>query len=122
MFGKSGKPGDKTALNDRVRQLGEKKAAPSYAEPPPSARTPMRSERKRAERHPQYKQGVIVIDGYEKMKVIIKDISVTGARIDYFVRRELPQFVVLQEATLRLNHRARVVWQDGSSAGLTFEA
>jgi hypothetical protein len=124
MFGKSGKPSDKSALNDRVRQLGGRKPAPpSYADPAPTpVRTPLRSETKRPLRHPQYKQGVVVIDGHQKVKVVIKDISVQGARIDYFIRCELPQHVVLQEATLKLNHRARVVWQDGTSAGLKFEA
>lgn len=120
MFGKSGKPGDKSALSDRVRQLADRKTAPAPHEPAPP-KPKLRPESKRAERLPQYKQAVIVIDGYEKMKVVIKDINAHGARIDFFIRRELPQHVVLQEATMRLNHRARVVWQGEGSAGLLFE-
>ena len=121
MFGKSNKPGDKSALSNRVRQLGEKKAAPEPYEPPPPTKK-LRPESKRAERLPQYKQGVLLIDGHERMGVIIKDINTKGARVDFFIRRELPEFVVLQETTMRLNHRARVMWQDGSSAGLMFVA
>ena len=123
MFGKSGKPGDKNALTSRVRQLADKQtAAPTFAEPvQPPPRTPLRPEQKRAERVPQYKQAVLVIDGHEKLGVIIKDINTSGARVDFFQRRSLPDFVTLQEATMRLNRRARVMWQDGSSAGLKFE-
>jgi hypothetical protein len=120
MFGKSGKPGDKSALSDRVRQLGEKKAAPQpYEAPPPPKK--LRPESKRHERHPQYKQAVLILD-HERMGVVIKDINAQGARVDFFQRRELPEYVVLQETTLKLNHRARVMWQDGSSAGLMFVA
>jgi len=121
MFGKSNKPGDKSALSNRVRQLGENKPAPQPYEGPPTPK--LRPEKKRAaERHAQYKQGVLLIDGHEKMGVVIKDINANGARVDFFMRRELPEYVVLQETTMRLNHRARVMWQDGSSAGLMFVA
>lgn len=120
MFGKSGKSGDKAALSNRVRQLGEQKTAPqSYEAPPPPKK--LRPESKRQDRHAQYKQAVLLV-GHEKMGVIIKDINAQGARVDFFQRRELPEFVVLQETTMRVNHRARVMWQDGSSAGLMFVA
>lgn len=121
MFGKSNKPGDKSALSNRVRQLGEGKAAPKSYEPPPPP-PKLKPESKREERVAQYKQAVLVIDGHERMGVVIKDINAKGARVDFFQRRELPEYVVLQETTLRLNHRARVMWQDGSSAGLMFVA
>ncbi|MDZ4690321.1 hypothetical protein [Terricaulis sp.] len=41
------------------------------------------------------------------------------ARVEYFVRRELPDFVTLVEPTLRVKSR-RVVWQRDGVAGLEF--
>lgn len=57
----------------------------------------------------------------EKLSVAIKNLSESGARVEYFIRRELPELVVLIEPTLRIRHRARVVWQRDGAAGLAFE-
>lgn len=57
----------------------------------------------------------------ERLSVAIKNLSESGARVEYFVRRELPAFVVLIEPVLRIKHRARVVWQRDGVAGLAFE-
>lgn len=64
-------------------------------------------------------KALILADG-EKRAVAVKDISATGARIEYFVRRELPDFVTLVEPTLRIKSRARVAWQRDGVAGLAF--
>jgi hypothetical protein len=67
-----------------------------------------------------FRQGALILADGEKHPVAVKDISATGARIEYFVRRELPAFVTLVEPTLRIKSRARVVWQREGVAGLAF--
>lgn len=57
----------------------------------------------------------------ERLSVAIKDLSEGGRRVEYFIRRELPDFVVLIESTLRIKRRARVIWQRDGAAGLAFE-
>lgn len=66
------------------------------------------------------KARLCLADG-EKLSVAIKNLSESGARVEYFIRRELPELVVLIEPTLRIRHRARVVWQRDGAAGLAFE-
>lgn len=56
----------------------------------------------------------------ERMAVVVKDVSATGARVEFFVRRTLPDEVLFMEATLKLRKRARVVWQRDGAVGLEF--
>jgi len=51
---------------------------------------------------------------------VVKNVSDTGARVDYFSRIQLPTHVMLFEPTLRLRRKAIVVWQGDGSAGLHF--
>ena len=74
----------------------------------------------RAVRQAVFRQGALILADGEKLSVALKDISVTGARVEFFTRRELPEFVVLVEPTLRIKSRARVVWQRDGVAGLAF--
>lgn len=57
----------------------------------------------------------------ERLSVAIKNLSGSGARVEYFIRRELPPVVVLIEPSLRIRRRAKVVWQRDGVAGLAFE-
>jgi hypothetical protein len=53
--------------------------------------------------------------------VVIKDLSASGARVEFFQRLQLPAFVMLIEPTLKLRKAARVIWERGAAAGLKFE-
>ncbi len=62
----------------------------------------------------------MTLDGGSKLKVIIKNLSATGARVEYSVRTVLPDDVLLTEPTLQIKRRARVVWRGEGVAGLRF--
>ena len=110
MFGKA-KP---SQLTERMRRAVERPTEP----PPPSYSLTRRIER--AVRQAVFRQGALILADGEKLSVALKDISVTGARVEYFTHRELPEYVVLVEPTLRIKSRARVVWQRDGVAGLAF--
>ncbi|MGD9980624.1 MAG: PilZ domain-containing protein [Hyphomonadaceae bacterium] len=99
-------------LTDRVRQIAQ--AAPVR----PVATTG--SNTKRAPRQPLFRNGVIIFEDGERLKVVIKDLSDGGVRVEFFVNRLLPDLVTLSEPTLKLRRTARVVWQTGGAAGLAF--
>lgn len=120
MFGRPKAPGGKAALADRVRHVGERKVAPAYEAPPPPEKASWTKPKDRAEREPHFRNGVLVLGGGQRLSVIIKNLSATGARIDFFVKTDLPDEVVLNEPTLKLMTRARVVWRLEGSAGLEF--
>jgi hypothetical protein len=107
MFGK--RPSS-DALADRVRRIADAKA-PSPASKPAAHRDP---------RQTLFRNGVVIIDDAERLNVVIKDLSDSGARVEFFVRRILPDAVTLAEPMLKLRRRARVVWQRDGVAGLAF--
>jgi hypothetical protein len=110
MFGKSKPP----LLSERMRQAVAKKT-----EPPPATYSWSRHI-ERAVRQAVFRQGALILANGEQHQVAVKDISATGARVEYFVRCELPDFVTLVEPTLRIKSRARVAWQRDGVAGLEF--
>lgn len=107
-------------LADRIRLVGERKVAPAYEPPPPPEKATWTKPKDRAEREPHFRNGVLLLPGGQRLSVIIKNLSDTGARIDFFVKTELPGEVVLNEPTLKLMTRARVVWANEGAAGLEF--
>lgn len=114
MFEKSDRPIAKNALAERVRKLGERNAqAGSDGASAPKAKG-------RSQRQPLYKQATVHCEGGPKLIVAVKNLSATGARIESSERMVLSAEVVLSEATLGLQRRARVVWQDERMAGLEF--
>lgn len=114
MFGRRRSAPDANRLSERMRQAVARETAP------PPASLPLRRQFERAVRAAVFRQGALLLAGGEKLTVALKDISATGARIEYFARRELPEFVILVEPTLRIKSRARVVWQRDGVAGLQF--
>ncbi len=114
MFGKVKPSSGADRLSERMRRAVERPTAP-----PPSAYAVAR-QIERAVRQAAFRQGALILADGEKLSVALKDISVTGARVEYFVRRELPDIVILVEPTLRIKSRARVVWQRDGIAGLAF--
>lgn len=131
MFGRKTGSG-KDVLAERVRQLGGSRppgaaaapeAAPSYAGPatyasPTVAKSTRQKER--APRQPLFRTATLVTSGGGKQNVAVKDLSATGARIEFHTRGDLPDIVILIEPTLKLSKRARVVWQEPGVAGLEF--
>jgi hypothetical protein len=122
MFGRSKNLGGKAALADRIRHVGERRVAPAYEAPPPPEKASWTKPKDRAAREPHFRNGVLLLPGGVRLSVIIKNLSDTGARIDFFVKTELPDEVVLNEPTLKLKTRARVVWRNEGAAGLEFVA
>lgn len=118
MFGKSKPPKDQ--LTSRIRAVT---AAPSAAGPSsPSPYYPPPREQARNPREPLFRNATLQIDERERLAVVIKNISATGARVEYFTKLELPPVVVLLESTMKLRQRARVIWQRDGVAGLEFIA
>lgn len=51
---------------------------------------------------------------------VIVDISQSGARVHFQIKGLLPRYLRVEAIKVKLNRRARVVWQDTHSAGLQF--
>lgn len=114
MFKRSGPPPPPSKLAERVRSLGEQR-------PEPVDRVrPKNVSNKRAERAALYRQGVLIFGDGQRLRIALKNLSTTGARVEFFTRTELPEEVILAEPTLKLRRRARVVWQAEGVAGLLF--
>lgn len=75
---------------------------------------------KRDERQPSYRQGVVQLPDGQRFTVVLKNVSPTGARIEYFIKNELPDEIVIIEPTMKIRHRARVVWQGDGVAGIAY--
>lgn len=75
---------------------------------------------KRSERKPTFKAATLTFITGERTEVIVKNVSETGARIEFMRDMELPDRVMLTEPTLRLKIWAYVIWQTRGAAGLQF--
>jgi hypothetical protein len=69
-----------------------------------------------------FRNGALAYGSGHRMAVVIKDLSDTGARVEFFQKVTLPIMVTLTEPTLRLRRLAHVVWQIDGVAGLAFIA
>lgn len=114
MFGKPKASPAKDQLTERMRRAVERPTVP------PPSRHALTRQIERAVRQAVFRQGALILADGEKLPVALKNISATGARVEYFTRRELPLTVTLVEPTLRIKSRARVVWQGDGVAGLAF--
>jgi len=77
---------------------------------------------KRAVRKPTFKSATLTLLGGERLDVVVKNISDTGARIEFVRDVHLTDRVMLSEPTLRLRTWAYVIWQTRGAAGLQFVA
>lgn len=116
MFKKPDKKPD--PLADRMRKISAQPALEDDAYKPDRTL----QNRNRAPRQLTFKQGTITMQGGERMDVVVKNLSDTGARIEYFRKVHLTEMVVLSEPTMRIKTRARVMWQTDGAAGLQFVA
>ena len=96
-------------MADRVRQLGQAK---------PRSIAPTTKPREPREAH--FRDGTLTLDDGERLRVVIKDLSASGARVEFVVHRQLPAVVTLSEPTRKLRRQAHVVWQRDGVAGLWF--
>jgi hypothetical protein len=101
-------------LNARIRGAVSRPAPSATPAPPPSRR------KERAERDKVFRQATLVFSDGHRFTVVVKDVSATGARVEFFQHVTLPPEVQFLEATMRLRKRARVVWQQDGRAGLEF--
>jgi len=115
MFGKAKPPAGQNTLDERVRKAVQRSG-------PQVAPTAWIKQVERAVRQVIFRQGVLILGNGERLAVAVKNVSATGAGVEFFTRRDLPEFVTLVEPTLRIKSRARVVWQRDGAAGLTFIA
>ncbi len=100
-------------LADRMRKIA---AAPHEDVQYSSVQT----GQKRAERKPTFKSATVTTLGGERVDVVVKNISVTGARVEFLRDVALTDRVILSEPTLRIKTWAYVVWQTRGAAGLQF--
>jgi hypothetical protein len=112
------KPGNNTPdpLADRMRKISGPNA------PEEKTYTSIHQDNKRAERQPTFKQATVTTRGGERIAVVVKNISDTGARIEYMREVPLGDHVLLSEPTLRIKTWAEVVWETRGAAGLRFVA
>lgn len=105
------KPAD--PLSDRMRKIA---AVPAEEVNYSSVHT----GEKRAERKSTFKSATVTMLGGERIDVVVKNVSTTGARIEFLRDVALTDRIMLSEPTLRIRTWAYVVWQTRGAAGLQF--
>lgn len=112
---KTPKPPGETALERRLKAIAARTA------PPADAYETVSTSHRRPARAPTYKPAVLILSGGEKLPVIIKNLSDTGAKIEFFQNRELIGEVRLVEQSVGLNAEAEITWQEAGMIGLRFK-
>lgn len=77
-------------------------------------------EQRWAPRSPLFRAATVRGSGGVMRQVALKNLSATGARVEFYAREPLPDDLLLIEPIRGLRRRARVVWQDDFTAGLEF--
>lgn len=112
IFGKS-KPPDGGVLASRLRTIAERAPAAAVEKVAPRSK-------QRAPRQAVFRNATLTLDSGEKMTVAVKDVSASGARVEFFRHVPLPATFVLSEPMMKLKRRVRVVWQREGVAGVEF--
>jgi hypothetical protein len=99
------------AMGSRLKAIAETKAPDAYEDGP---------SRVRSERDAVFKPATVLLLHGERVPVVIKDISETGARVQFFASRPLRERLLLSESSLALNRWADVVWEEDGAVGLRF--
>ncbi|MEP7210159.1 MAG: hypothetical protein ABI740_04920, partial [Alphaproteobacteria bacterium] len=81
---------------------------------------PSKKNDSRSPRQATFKQGTVTLSGGERMDVVVKNVSDTGLRIEFFRKVTLTDMVIIAEPTLRIRKWATVMWQTEGAAGLQF--
>jgi hypothetical protein len=72
----------------------------------------------RAARTTVFKQAMLMLPHGEKVPVVIKNMSSTGLRVEFFQNRQLGDRVLVTEASVPLRFWADVVWESDGAGGL----
>jgi len=108
---KTRKPEVQPAVSaDRVSAIAAKVAPKEYSKAGGRGR--------RATRETVYKQGRVTTLHGEKVPVVIKSLSETGCRVEYFRNAPLQGRVHVSEPSVPLSFWADVVWQGEGCSGL----
>ncbi|HVY90381.1 MAG TPA: hypothetical protein VG942_16060 [Hyphomonadaceae bacterium] len=98
---------------DRLAAVVSKPAPTEYAgEGDRNARRP---------RATVFKQAVAILPHGEKVPVVIKNLSVSGLRVEFFQNRTLGGRVMIEEPSLPIQKWADVVWEGDGAGGLKFD-
>jgi hypothetical protein len=116
MFGKKGNGKDEDPLANRMRKISGASALPQEE----VTYSSVQQTNKRAERTATFKQGTIQTRGGERVPVVVKNVSSTGVRIEFFRDVQLGDHVLITEPTLQIRTWAEVMWQGRGAAGLKF--
>lgn len=116
MFKKTEKP---DPMADRLRKIAAK---PAIEDVSAYQDEPRKQDDNRPKRQPTFKQATIQLRSGERLDVVVKNVSDTGARIEFFRKVTLTDSVLLTEPTLQLRTWAYVMWQTDGAAGLQFVA
>jgi hypothetical protein len=100
------------ALAQRVRKVAE---TPSFV---PGPAVPTIGNREL--RAPAFRPGTLTFMGGERIEVVVKNISATGARVEFVRNTRLPERVLLTEPLMGVNKWAYVTWETWGVAGLKF--
>lgn len=110
---------DKKATTGGTVSLDRLRAVLSKA--PPSEYVSVGKTGKRAARKTIYKQGILRLEQGEQLPVVIRNLSYTGCRLEFFKQTRPAGRVLLTEPSLPLELWADVVWQGEGACGLVFE-
>jgi len=99
---------------DRIKAIATRAASAGYATVGQCLQRPARV--------PVYKHGVASLAYGEQLPVVIKNLSPTGCRIEYFQNRILEGRILLTESSIPLRVWGHVIWQGDCASGLEFDA
>lgn len=116
MFKKSN-PKAPTPLSERLQRIA---STPALEDDAYKSHNSLPTLPHRSPRQTTFKQATIQLIGGERLDVVVKNLSDTGVRIEFFRKVTLTEYVILNEPTHNLRTRARVVWQQDGVAGLHF--
>jgi hypothetical protein len=117
---------DPDLLASRLRAVTGGAPKPLAASAPPvqtfGAKKPRVALRRKSERTAAFKEALIITETGAQIKVIIKDITERGARVEFHAGGGVIRGrVQLVEPSRGLKRYAQVRWRDQNSAGLEFE-
>jgi DNA-directed RNA polymerase subunit E'/Rpb7 len=116
MFKKPGNSKEGDPLANRLKAIASK---PALAESDYSEIAAPKADN-RSKREATFKQATLMMSAGERVDVVVKNISETGAKVQFFKHVVLTQKVLMAEPTLRIRKWAEVVWQKDGEAGLRF--
>ncbi|MCG8442116.1 MAG: hypothetical protein MI723_09940 [Caulobacterales bacterium] len=82
---------------------------------------PESCQRARAARSATYREGSLIPAHGDEVEVVVKNVSASGARVDFRNRARLSGRVLLSSPALGLRKWCRVAWCHHGMAGICFE-